>query len=154
MGIYRYTHTYNTIHSISFSPFANLRICVLKGLACRSRATAASSCVSPCSGEALTSPACGGASPLRARFWPIPYGKHIWYQRYTTTFILSNTINKVIHDRPPCKTKAITQAVSPAFHGRHKCILLGVIVGAVTLKRALITHMDLHTQTFMRSRCQ
>ena len=55
----------------------------------RARVTPASSLASPCSGEALTSPACracGCASPFRTRFWSMPYGDNRGLQWYKQPF--------------------------------------------------------------------
>ncbi len=62
-----------------YSPYANVQKC----LVCRAHVTLASWHPSPCSAEALTSPArhaCGSTSPFCTRFWPMPFGENIWYQ--------------------------------------------------------------------------
>jgi hypothetical protein len=65
--------------TLIFSPYARVRMRALKGMACCARVTPASLHASPCSGEALTSPACracGCGSPFRACFWSMPYGEN------------------------------------------------------------------------------
>ncbi len=111
-----------------FSPYAQLRMHALKGLACHSRVTTASSHASPCSGEVLTSAAChtfGCTSPFRACSWSMPYGENKWCQRYspmsathTTRYVsFGPTAQCVVHVLKGLACRArVTPASSPASH--------------------------------------
>ena len=83
------TDTQGVLHKLSCTCVREYA-CAQRHMTCRTRDTPASSHISPCSSEVLTSPAChacGCASPCRARFWSEPYGenigvKHHWCARH------------------------------------------------------------------------
>ena len=71
---HRHAYFTGTVNKAVFASYSYVRVHALKGLACRARVTSASLHASPCSCEALTSPAChacGCPSSFRTRFCDI-----------------------------------------------------------------------------------